>query len=306
MTQLIASPTAEMLAELDAAGWTLFGIEATRNVALLNENIDPQHGGMTLPLGRAPEGCSAAEYVFWNLAALLDLVWRTKCDVFVTDRLDADSVAAYVQIKHSLERLQPFHYSDIGNTVLRCRELVHRIGDMDAMRNWRYFDIEVQAINQLMLDRAYDVDTKVQWMEDFLRDGSLPQEADAKIAAMADAFIVENHQRVEEYDVNGYRIVQIISTVPFNVSMYGYSLGADIVVLSNPDFRGTGQMKHTIAMRPDVGDLALMRSILDMLDADEEGWGGQPLIIGSPQGVSSTLTPDEVLAIVGYAVDVYG
>lgn len=306
MTQLIASPTAEMLAELDAAGYTLFGIEATRNVALLTENIDPQHGGMTLPLGRAPEGCSAAEYVFWNLEALLDLVWRSKCDVFVTDRLDADSVAAYVQIKHSLERLQPFHYSDIGYTVLRCRETVHRIGDMDAMRNWKYFDIEVQAINQLMLDRAYSIDAKVQWMEDFLRDGSLPQEADAKIAAMADAFVAENHQRVAEHDVNGHRIVQIISTVPFNVSMYGYSLGADIVVLSNPDFRGMGQMKHTVAMRPDAGDPALMQSIKDQVNTNEEGWGGQPLIIGSPQGVSSALSPDDVFETVADAIEAYG
>lgn len=78
----------------------------------------------------------------------------------------------------------------------------------------------------------------------------------------------------------------------------GYSL-APVVVALNPVFRIGGSEPHkkfTICQFTD-GYVDLKEVAAD-LSGEEAGWGGSPTIIGSPQGVSSTLTLERVAEVV--------
>lgn len=78
----------------------------------------------------------------------------------------------------------------------------------------------------------------------------------------------------------------------------GYSL-APVVVARNPEFRfqgGEPHAKFTVAQF--VSGHVDLKAAGTELAVREAGWGGTPTIIGSPQGVGSTLTLDEVVEVV--------
>jgi len=80
----------------------------------------------------------------------------------------------------------------------------------------------------------------------------------------------------------------------------GYSL-APVVVALNPSFKqGPSEpyKKFTVCQFAFAGGFADIKSVLAELNELEAGWGGSPTIGGSPQGVSSKLTIDEVVAVV--------
>ena len=92
--------------------------------------------------------------------------------------------------------------------------------------------------------------------------------------------------------------VAVVKTTHRAATMVGYSL-APVVVALNPEFRfqgGEAHAKHTICQYQ-AGYVDLV-AVKDDLAAIEPGWGGSPTIIGSPQGISSKLTIDEVVAVV--------
>ena len=78
----------------------------------------------------------------------------------------------------------------------------------------------------------------------------------------------------------------------------GYAT-APVVVALNPAFllgQGDPHRKFTVAAYgPQYADI---RSALAELAALEPGWGGSPTIGGSPQGVSSQLTTEQVVEVV--------
>ena len=89
--------------------------------------------------------------------------------------------------------------------------------------------------------------------------------------------------------------------------MFGYTL-ANIIVATNPEMgkmvRDGDKMvqdgtyrKHTVAKNSQFVELDL-EAVLADLAAQEPGWGGRDTIIGSPQNVSSTLTTEQVVAVV--------
>lgn len=93
------------------------------------------------------------------------------------------------------------------------------------------------------------------------------------------------------------KIARVISTHRAATSI-GYCL-APVVVAMNPTFSFQGSPAHakfTICQfTPGFMDLTEVKAELAAL---EPGWGGSPTIIGSPQGVSSTLTIDQVVEVV--------
>jgi hypothetical protein len=74
---------------------------------------------------------------------------------------------------------------------------------------------------------------------------------------------------------------------------------APVIVMMNPEFKFRGAdagVKFTVAQfSPGYVDLP---AVLADLQEMEQGWGGSPTIIGSPQGSSSELSPEEVVATV--------
>jgi hypothetical protein len=72
-----------------------------------------------------------------------------------------------------------------------------------------------------------------------------------------------------------------------------------VVIALNPEFRfgqGDPHAKFTICQfTPGFVDL---KGALVELNELEKGWGGSPTIGGSPQGVTSELTMDQVVKVV--------
>lgn len=103
-------------------------------------------------------------------------------------------------------------------------------------------------------------------------------------------------ERREHLAADG-RIAVVESTSRFAVTAaYGH---ADVVVAVNPAFRfagGTLHRKITVCQRvPGLVDLG--KVVADLAEV-EPGWGGSPVIVGSPQGVSASTPTAAVVATV--------
>jgi hypothetical protein len=99
-------------------------------------------------------------------------------------------------------------------------------------------------------------------------------------------------------NLGGGKTIAIIESSHSAAMIVGYTC-APVVVARNPEFRvggGEPHVKFTIAaFEPKWCDI---RGALAELAALEPGWGGSPTIGGSPQGVSSVLTTEQVVKVV--------
>jgi hypothetical protein len=92
--------------------------------------------------------------------------------------------------------------------------------------------------------------------------------------------------------------IAVVESTHRAATAVGYA-HAPVVLARNPAFRVGGGDAHTkftvCTYSPEYADI---RSALGELARHEPGWGGSPTIGGSPQGVSSQLTTDEVVSVV--------
>ena len=97
---------------------------------------------------------------------------------------------------------------------------------------------------------------------------------------------------------NTIPMVAVVESTHRAATSIGYCL-APVVVALNPEFRfgdGEPHRKFTICQF-NTGYMDL-KTVLAELSEMEPGWGGSPTIGGSPQGVNSTLTIDQVVEVV--------
>lgn len=94
-------------------------------------------------------------------------------------------------------------------------------------------------------------------------------------------------------------LVSIVEGTHRAATSVGYSF-APVVVAMNPAFKqGSGEPYRKFTVCTFEAKYADIKSALAELATLEVGWGGSPTIGGSPQGVSSTLTIDQVVKVVG-------
>lgn len=154
------------------------------------------------------------------------------------------------------------------------------------------------AIAAAVMDFKVPLADRVSAMERWLLTGEEPRQyRDAVEKERLDMIIaLETGQIKHETRSNG-RIAVVESTHRAATSV-GYSL-APVVVALNPTFKvgpSEPHRKFTVcAFEPKFADI---KAALAELATFEAGWGGSPTIGGSPQGVSSALTIDEVVAVV--------
>ena len=92
--------------------------------------------------------------------------------------------------------------------------------------------------------------------------------------------------------------IAVVESAHRAATMVGYLL-APVVIAFNPVFRvGSGEphLKYTVCQF--AGGYVDLKATLAELSQLEEGWGGSSTIIGSPQGVASTLTTKQVVEVV--------
>ena len=98
--------------------------------------------------------------------------------------------------------------------------------------------------------------------------------------------------------LEGRPSIAIIESTYRAATMVGYSL-APIVIALNPEFRlGGGEPHRKFTICAFEAKFADIKSALTELATLEAGWGGSPTIGGSPQGVSSALTINQVVEVV--------
>jgi hypothetical protein len=92
--------------------------------------------------------------------------------------------------------------------------------------------------------------------------------------------------------------IAIVQTTHRAATMIGYSV-APVVIALNPSFSFNGGApirKFTICQFTDK--YMDMKKALAELSTLEAGWGGSPTIGGSPQGISSILTIEQIVEVV--------
>ncbi len=154
------------------------------------------------------------------------------------------------------------------------------------------------AIAAAVSDFKVPLADRVAVMERWLLTGEEPQQYRDEVEKERRDMIIalEIGQIKVETRSNG-RIAVVESTHRAGTSI-GYCL-APVVIARNPEFRFAGgepHVKFTIsAFEQKYADT---RSALAELATMEAGWGGSPTIGGSPQGVSSKLTVEQVVSVV--------
>lgn len=250
----------------------LFGIEVTipALAALCTlGNLDPQHGEQT------------------NMAAC---VAALTCELppagatLVTVRPDADSIAAMAVLERR------------ANLVKVKEEIVHAIGEGDCtpngpwVRNYRPPLVFSQA-SALAMDHI-PLHSRVTRMYGVLGGGhGLLPEVGPNDYANIDAHLNETGTiAVALADGPGKK----------GACGAGYRL-APVVVALNEAFSLRGETPHrkfTVARWNATHVPMDWAEMLQELQALEPGWGGSSSICGSPQGKGSTLTLEQVVAIV--------
>lgn len=285
------------IARLDelAKNHTLVGVEITvpALAEVLDLNIDPQHTGKQAEL-------SAIEAVRMEGAALPKLRGETREYCFCTVRADLDSVGAMALMRVEWETPGWISFHLSSEQAERIR-LVHE-SDIFARGSWRPSAVgggentALAAIARAVADFKTPLQDRVFMMREWLLSGVEPQgyrEAYEKERAAILAAIESGEIRCEKRG-----LISLVQSRHRAGTSVGYA-DSPVVIAFNDAFTirgGEPHGKYTICQYQ-TGYVNMEGVKQDLLKL-EEGWGGSPTLLGSPQGVSSKLTLEEVYEVV--------
>lgn len=154
------------------------------------------------------------------------------------------------------------------------------------------------AIAAAIMDFKVPMADRVSTMERWLLTGEEPARYRTQVEKeRLDMITALETGQIKHETRSGGRIAVVESTHRAATSV-GYSL-APVVVALNPSFKqGPGEPYKKFTICAFEAKFADIKSALAELATLETGWGGSPTIGGSPQGVSSTLTIDQVVEVV--------
>lgn len=290
-------PAAQEANEEVFASGSVYGIEIT--VPALAErciaNLDPQHSG----------GDANTAAVEAALTAELPADGAT----LATVRADLDAVGAMALFAlraegHAISpekteaRIQSVAAADTfargnwpGSQPLPTRENSWpSSGSAEGTR-------ELAAMAAMVADFKVPLAERVAGMEQWLLTGDEPEQYRFQVERERFelvAAIEAGEVKIREFP----GLVVAIETTHRGATMIGYHL-APVVVALNPAFRfGGGEPHRKFTVCQYMAGYVDLRAVVAELASMEAGWGGSPTIIGSPQGVGSTLTIDDVVSVV--------
>jgi len=154
------------------------------------------------------------------------------------------------------------------------------------------------AIAAAVMDFKVPLADRVSTMERWLLTGDEPEQYRTQFEKERLDMITAMETGQIKYETSSDGRIAVVESTHRAATSVGYSL-APVVIARNPAFKlggGEAHVKFTIcAFEPKFADI---KSALAELATLEAGWGGSPTIGGSPQGVSSALTIDQVVAVV--------
>lgn len=154
------------------------------------------------------------------------------------------------------------------------------------------------AIAAAIMDFKVPMTNRVSTMERWLLTGDEPAQYRTQVEKeRLDMITAMETGQIKSETRSDNRIAVVESTHRAATSV-GYSL-APVVVALNPSFKqGPSEPYKKFTICAFEAKFADIKSALAELTTLEAGWGGSPTIGGSPQGVSSVLTIDQVVEVV--------
>ncbi len=260
-------------------------------------NIDPQHAG-------GNKDIAAIE------AAMVVNLWENGDDEFtiVTVRPDLDSIGSMAVLEI---RSDGYGRDLIRNGLGRISQIA--TADKFARGGWpgpmslptnsdpwtNNSDCansrSLAAIAAAVADFRVPIRERVNMMKEWLLIGQEPLSYRLQVERERQEMIAAiDSGAIKIIRIVGGRIAVVVSEHRAATSI-GYSC-APVVIALNPAFRqGPGEPYRKFTVCAFEAKYADIKSALAELAELEPGWGGSPTIGGSPQGVSSKLTIDQVV-----------
>ena len=217
-----------------------------------------------------------------------------------TVRADADSITAMAVLELRSRRVE------FDKRLVEAIGAVDRKGPQAGV--FAGFKRSTIAIARVAADFKRPLEERVLWVMDALTGQADPGEIDELVAARDAEF--EAAKAASNVSVAGSGKVAVVVSGHRFATNLGYEV-ADIVVAFNPqmpvDFKDASKgtyAKFTICIRDEHVDYDIKAAVNHLNDLEgsrrEDGlrWGGSATIAGSPQGVSSKLSLDEVVQVV--------
>lgn len=157
---------------------------------------------------------------------------------------------------------------------------------------------ELAAIAAAVMDFKVPLADRVSTMERWLLTGEEPQQYRTQVEKERLDMITALESGAIKHETTSSGRIAVVESTHRAATSVGYSL-APVVVALNPSFRqGPGDPYKKFTICAFEAKFADIKSALAELATLEAGWGGSPTIGGSPQGVSSQLTTEQVVAVV--------
>ncbi len=284
-----------MRALLQSVSKPVIGIEFTLRgfEDLLDDNIDPQHS-------------SNANKAAIEVAATYPI--PAESVTYVVVRPDADALGAIAVIESRREFHREFGEDTVG---YHGKKAVEYIAKQDKFANGEWpgqrdpnelntsDSVQFAALNKLGMNPKQPIYERMVLMFQYVETGTCDGLGEAIQSVES-----ENRATIEKtYVIQLQNNIAVIeSTVPSALPLQiGYCY-APVVILSNPSFHFPGvdgeHTKYTIAQyKSGHIDLPAIKNALNAMEQNGS-WGGSFTIIGSPQGVSSSLSLPQVAAVV--------
>ncbi len=288
----------EANAKVFASG-SVLGIEVTvpaLGARCVLGNIDPQHTGGDASRAAIEVVAGGADY-----RVFCDYDGGPRTVVLATVRADLDAVGAMAVL--SLRAKGESLEEPVGERVAAIAASDKFVRGAWAPRllpsrsdPWAGEFRQLAAMVAVVSDHKIPIAERVAAVERWLLTGEEPDSYRAQVERERLDLVAALESGVIRAEDRGG--VAVVETTNRSATSVGYSL-APVVVALNPSFKlggGEPHRKFTVcAYGPQHADI---RAALAELSELELGWGGSPTIGGSPQGVSSTLTLEQVTEVV--------
>ncbi len=268
----------------------VYGIEVT--IPALAEqcigNLDPQHSG--------------GDYTRAAIEDAISCELPPQDAVLATVRPDLDSFGSMALF--NMRQNSKVINEDILGKVQKIAEAdTFAKGEWPGERElptvenpWPESKGELSPLSAMVMDFKLPAKDRVARLQKWFENNETPKEYEEKLESERQDLIqaIEN----EDIKVSVRDGIALVESTHRSGMDTGYRK-APIVIAVNPKFQmqgGEPHVKYTVAQyQNSFVDLKLALSEIQALEA---GWGGSPTIIGSPQGVSSKLSMEQVFEIV--------
>lgn len=157
---------------------------------------------------------------------------------------------------------------------------------------------ELAAIAAAVADFNVPIVDRVTVMMQWLAEGTEPANYRETVEVERTAMIVAVEDGTIKIETAAEGRIAVVTSTTRPEILVGYTQAPIVVALSTAFKFGAGEPHRKFTVCQYDGGHVNLQAAMAELQALESGWGGSPTIIGSPQGVGSTLAIEQVVEVV--------